>query len=63
MPGKVVLLRVKKGDKVKVGDALCVLEAMKMENEIIAPRNGTIIQVMVEQGSIVDKGDGLVVIE
>jgi biotin carboxyl carrier protein len=63
MPGKVVLLRVKAGDKVEVGDPLCVLEAMKMENEIMAPRNGTISQVMVEQGSVVDKGDVLVVIE
>jgi len=63
MPGKVVLLKVKIGDKVKVGDPLCVLEAMKMENEIVAPRDGTIRQVMVEQGSTVDKGDVLVVIE
>jgi biotin carboxyl carrier protein len=63
MPGKVVLLRVKTGDKVKVGDPLCVLEAMKMENEIVAPRNGIIKQVMVKQGSIVDKDDVLVVIE
>ncbi len=59
MPGKVVLLKVKAGDKVKVGDPLCVLEAMKMENEIVAPKGGTIIQVNVEQGSVVDKGDVL----
>lgn len=63
MPGKVVLLKVKIGDKVKAGDPLCVLEAMKMENEIVAPRKGTITQVRVEQGSIVNKGDILVVIQ
>lgn len=63
MPGKVVLLKVKTGDKVKAGDPLCVLEAMKMENEIVAPRDGTITQVKIEQGSIVNKSDVLVVIE
>lgn len=63
MPGKVVLLKVKAGDRVKTGDPICVLEAMKMENEIIAPRSGTITQVNVEQGAIVNKSDVLVVIE
>jgi len=63
MPGKVVLLKVKEGDKVSVGDPLCVLEAMKMENEIVAPKEGIVQQVRVEQGTIVDKGDVLVVID
>ena len=63
MPGKVVLLKVKTGDRVKSGDPLCVLEAMKMENEIVAPREGTVTQVRVGQDSVVDKGDVLVVIE
>ncbi|MFQ6068692.1 MAG: biotin/lipoyl-containing protein [Candidatus Bathyarchaeia archaeon] len=63
MPGKVVLLKVKVGDKVKAGDPLCVLEAMKMENEIVAPKEGTITEVKVEQGSFVDKGDVLVIIK
>jgi len=62
MPGKVVLLKVEVGDKVKAGDPLCVLEAMKMENEIVAPKDGIIAKVKVDQGSIVDKGDVLVVI-
>jgi biotin carboxyl carrier protein len=62
MPGKVVLVRVKNGDKVKLGDPLCVLEAMKMENEIVAPRNGLVKEVKVDEGSIVRKGDILVVI-
>jgi biotin carboxyl carrier protein len=63
MPGKVVLLKVKIGDEIRAGDPLCVLEAMKMENEIVASRSGTVVQVKVEQGSIVDKGDVLVIIE
>lgn len=63
MPGKVVLLKVKAGDEVKVGEPLCVLEAMKMENEIVAPKSGRIIEVNVEQGSVVDKGDILFVVE
>lgn len=63
MPGKIVLLRVKVGDKVKAGDPLCVLEAMKMENEIVAPRDGTITQVKIDQGSIVKKSDILFTIE
>jgi len=63
MPGKVTLLKVRAGDKIKTGDPICVLEAMKMENEIIATREGTVTQVEVEQGSIVRKGDVLVVIE
>ncbi len=63
MSGKVVLVRVKIGNKVKVGDPLCVLEAMKMENEIIAPKNGIVKQVEVEKDSIVKKGELLVVIE
>lgn len=63
MPGKVVLLRVNLGDEVEAGDPLCILEAMKMENEIVAPRDGRITQVRVEEGSFVDKGDVLVVIE
>ena len=63
MPGKVVLLKVKVGDKVKAGDPLCVLEAMKMENEIVASKEGVVTKVNVGQGSIVDKSEVLVVIE
>ena len=63
MPGRVVLLKVKEGDGVKVGDPLCILEAMKMENEIIASREGTVKEVRAKLGSIVDKGEVLFVIE
>jgi len=63
MPGKVVLLRVKVGDSVRVGDALCVLEAMKMENEIMAHRIGTVKEILVSEGSNVNNGDALILIE
>jgi biotin carboxyl carrier protein len=63
MPGKVVLVKVKPGDRVTPGDPLCVLEAMKMENEVVAPKRGTITEVKVEAGAPVAKGDVLVIIE
>jgi len=63
MPGRIVLLRVKVGDSVKVGNALCVLEAMKMENEITAPTTGTVKEILVSEGASVNNGDALIVIE
>jgi biotin carboxyl carrier protein len=63
MPGKVVLVKVQPGDKVGLGDPLCVLEAMKMENEVVAPKGGTIAEVRVVPGSTVDKGAVLFLIE
>lgn len=62
MPGKIVLLKVKNGDRVEVGDPLCILEAMKMENEVTAPIGGVVMEVKVDQGSSVSKGNVLVVI-
>ena len=62
MPGKIVLLKVKSGDRVEVGDPLCILEAMKMENEVVAPVRGIVEEVKIDQGSPVNKGDLLVVI-
>ena len=50
------------GAAVKKGDLLVVLEAMKMENEILAPRDGTVAQVAVSKGSTVDTGALLVVL-
>ena len=62
MPGNILKVNVNVGDKVKEGQCLVVLEAMKMENEIMAPKNGTVTQVVVSKGSTVDTGAPLVVL-
>ena len=56
MPGTVLKVNVKVGDKVSAGDAVVVLEAMKMENEIAAPADGVVASVNVNQGASVDTG-------
>jgi len=53
MPGNIMKVNVKAGDAVKKGDVLCILEAMKMENEIFAPVDGTVASVDVAQGATV----------
>ena len=63
MPGRVVLLKVKPGDSVKMGNTLCVLESMKMENEITAPKAGVVQEVKVSEGVMVNKGETLMVIQ
>ena len=62
MPGTILKVNVQNGQAVKAGDVLVVLEAMKMENEILAPKAGTVTQVAVQKGSNVDTGAPLVVI-
>ena len=62
MPGNILKVNVAAGQAVKSGDVLVVLEAMKMENEIMAPKAGTVTQVLVSKGSTVDTGAPLVVI-
>ena len=62
MPGTILKVNVQNGQAVKEGELLCVLEAMKMENEIMAPRAGTVAQVPVTKGSTVDTGATLVVL-
>lgn len=60
MPGSIVSIKVKNGDTVKEGDVLCVLEAMKMENEIMAPKAGKVVAVCTSQGAAVQTGDALI---
>ena len=62
MPGTILKVNVQNGQAVKEGDVLCVLEAMKMENEIMAPKAGTVAQVVASKGASVNTGDVLVVI-
>jgi len=63
MAGKIISVKVKKGDSVKVGDVLCTLEAMKMENEVTAPKNGVIEEVTVREGQTVNADHILIVIK
>jgi biotin carboxyl carrier protein len=62
MTGKVVSVRVKQGDQVKAGQTLCVVEAMKMENEIAAVKAGVVKEVLVSEGSPVSEGEALFVL-
>ena len=61
MPGKVLEVKCKAGDAVKSGQVLLILEAMKMQNEIMAPADGTIADVRVSAGSTVNTGDVMIV--
>lgn len=61
MPGTILKVNAAPGQAVKEGDVLCILEAMKMENEIMAPKSGTVTQVLVCKGACVDTGATLVV--
>lgn len=62
MPGNILKINVAPGQKVEEGDVLIVLEAMKMENEIVAAKSGTVAQVAVSKGAVVETGTPLVVI-
>lgn len=62
MPGNILKINVAPGQKVGEGDVLIVLEAMKMENEIVATKAGTVAQVAVSKGAVVETGTPLVVI-
>ncbi len=63
MPGNILSVNVAAGQSVKSGDVLMVLEAMKMENEIMAPKAGKVTSVSVQKGSTVASGDVLCTIE
>ncbi|MDO5586666.1 MAG: biotin/lipoyl-containing protein, partial [Clostridia bacterium] len=60
MPGNIVAVKVSVGQSVNAGDVLCVLEAMKMENEIMAPKAGKVVAVSTSAGATVNTGDPLV---
>lgn len=62
MPGTILKVNVNTGDTIKAGDVLVILEAMKMENEIMAPRDGKVTHVAVSKGSTVDTGAILLVL-
>jgi acetyl-CoA/propionyl-CoA carboxylase, biotin carboxylase, biotin carboxyl carrier protein len=63
MQGTILDVRVEEGDEIQPGDVVCVLEAMKMENDVVASRGGTVTQVAVSEGESVDMGDVLVVVD
>ncbi len=62
LPGSILELKVKVGDKVEKGTILLILEAMKMENEIRAPFEATISEIRVKQGESVNVGEVLVIL-
>ena len=62
MPGTILKINAVQGQAVKEGDVLVVLEAMKMENDVVAPRDGTVAQVVVAKGAVVETGSPLVVL-
>ena len=62
MPGNILKINVSQGQKVNEGDVLIVLEAMKMENEIVATKSGTVAQIVTAKGAVVETGAPLVVI-
>ncbi|MCD6494168.1 MAG: biotin/lipoyl-binding protein [Archaeoglobaceae archaeon] len=63
LPGTIVKILVEVGEEVKVGQTLLILEAMKMENEVVSPKDGVVKEIKVKEGMRVETGDALVVIE
>jgi len=63
MQGTVISTEVEPGDEVSAGDVVCVLEAMKMENDVVAQQDGTVAEVAVSEGDSVDMSDTLIVLE
>lgn len=62
MPGNILKINVSQGQQVAEGDVLLVLEAMKMENEVVATKSGTVAQIVTAKGAVVETGSPLVVI-
>ena len=63
MQGTILSVDVAAGDEIAAGDVVCVLEAMKMENDVVTERGGTVTDIMIDEGDSVDMGDVLVVVE
>jgi biotin carboxyl carrier protein len=63
MPGTILDIKVNAGDSVTKGQVLAILEAMKMENEIMAPRDGKVVSIQVSKGSSVNAGDVLLALQ
>jgi biotin carboxyl carrier protein len=63
MPGKVVRLLVREGDKIEAGAGIAVVEAMKMQNEIKSPKRGIVQKILVGEGAAVNAGDVLAIVE
>jgi propionyl-CoA carboxylase alpha chain len=63
MPGKILAVRVEPGVAIAKGETLIILEAMKMEHEVVAPHDGTVQQVLVQTGQQVEAGAVLVILE
>lgn len=62
MPGNILKILATVGQKVNEGETIIVLEAMKMENDIVAPKSGTLSQILVSKGQVVETGAQLAVI-
>lgn len=62
MPGVVLKVQVQQGQAVKAGQVLVILEAMKMENDIVAPKDGTVAQIVAAKGASVESGAPLVIL-
>lgn len=62
LPGNVLNVKVNVGDAVKAGQLLVLIEAMKMENEVLAPADGVVKQIVANKGAVVATGDTLLVI-
>ena len=62
MPGNILKINVTQGQQVNEGDVLIILEAMKMENEVVSTKTGTVAQILVSKGAVVETDTPLVVI-
>ncbi|MER2227872.1 MAG: biotin/lipoyl-containing protein [Carnobacterium sp.] len=62
MPGRILSVKVQENQSVKAGETVCLLEAMKMENEIVAPVDGIVSQIKVQSNQSVEAGEVLVFI-